>query len=448
LGKEIKVGIRINFLKSNSTSNVDTSSTECVVGEVTRFWKSAVPVSGGKGGLVSAGLESLKHLFHGPGWVLGDEDANSSRNVWGGHGSSRHGDVVVSTSSAGNDVTAWSRNLWFPVSSNGSTGREGAHGIRAGGRSNTNEALLISWRVGSPAAGSRVSKSKNWDDHGTPPGGDDLIVPSGSGSTSPGVGDNIGLGVGSGHEFTTSDKIGLSSRSLVVKTTAADPSGARSDTDTVGTSGDGSSAVRSVSVNIRGSGGVCVWVQPSSSISLGEGSVSNINSGVDNPSNAAGSVVDHPSLRGTDLSDSPLSILCQIARPFPVVNGGRMNGGRVLGTKVEGSWSGGELGKGFSRESLDEEDVGSPELFNLESEGVGYGNEGSLGGGGGPLKSSHEGGDTSITRKGLERGGGKDAIDDGRKFDDGFGALSSLDGGLEGDVKGAGGGYGHKGGDD
>lgn len=395
----------------------------------------------------SRGFQSLKNLSHGPVGVLRDEDADGSSNVWGGHGSSRHGDVVVSTSSTGDNVATRSRNFWFPVSSNRSSGREGAHGVSVCGRSNTNEALLISGRVGSSAAGSRVSKSKNWDDTSIPPGSGDLVKPSGSGSTSPRVGDNVGLGVSSGHELTTSDKIGFSSRSLVVKTSAGDPPRSWGNSDTVGTSEDGASAVRTVSLNISGSSSVGVWVQPGTSISLGESSVSDINSGVDDPSNTAGTVVDRPGLRSSDLLDSPLSILSRITSPLAMVDGVWVDGGGVFGTDVEGSWGSCKLGKGFSRESLDKDDIGAPELFNLESEGVGDGNKGSLGGGGGSLESRDEGGYAGITGQGLEGGGANDVVDDGWELNNGFGGLSSKNGVLQGDVQGAGGGNCHKGGD-
>jgi hypothetical protein len=69
-----------------------------------------------------------------------------------------------------------------------------------------------------------------------------------------------------------------------------------------------------------------------------------------------------------------------------------------------------------------------------------------LGGGGGSLKSGDQGGDTGISGKRLERGGGNNVIDDGWEFDDGFGTLPSVDGVLQGDVKGARGGNSHKGG--
>lgn len=216
----------------------------------------------------------------------------------------------------------------------------------------------------------------------------------------------------------------------MVQSTASDPSGSWSNTNTVGTSKDGSSAVRSVTLLISWSSGAVVGVQPGTSISGAEGSVSKIDSGVNDGSNDSFTSGTSPGSWGTDLSNSPLWVLGGVGFEFGVLDDW-VDGGNVLLADGEVSSGGGEGGQFLNGQTLDEDDVGSPVLLRLESEGGGNSDEGSLGSRGQSLEGGDQGRDLGVTGEGLKGLVSLDLGHDLGQLEDGLGFPI-----LNGDLKG------------
>jgi len=118
----------------------------------------------------------------------------------------------------------------------------------------------------------------------------------------------MGHGPGGGGELGATDKGGFSSGSLVVQPTAGTPLSSWGNSDSVGLSQDGPSAVSSVTVLVSWVGSAVVSVLPSTGIT-GESFVSWVDSSVGDHGNASGSLGNGPGGWGTDHGNSPLWVL-------------------------------------------------------------------------------------------------------------------------------------------
>jgi hypothetical protein len=110
-----------------------------------------------------------------------------------------------------------------------------------------------------------------------------------------------------------------------------------------------------------------------------------------------------------------------------VVEDGGVDGGGELLTEDELSLHGGQGVEVSLGDSLDEDDVGCPELFDSKSEGPDDGHVGGLGGGGESFEDGVDGIGPSQTGQGLESLIAIELVGDLGKLEDGLGDFSSSD---------------------